>query len=385
MTQSRGKNWAAVVVAAGSGTRFGSDCPKQYALLQGRPVLDYTLTTLKTVGPIALVVNPAHQAFYAPVAARYPGLRIVPGGATRQDSVKNGLKSLMDVHPDYVMVHDAARPLLTSNALLRLQTAVEDGTRNATLAIAVNDTLTRGNDVIDRTGVQAVQTPQAFPYALAMEAHDRTSKNYTDDAGLIFGETGEDISFILGEVENFKITTLGDMDRAGRVLLARLPETRTGLGFDVHPFGERPDSGMISLFGASIPSDKSLVGYSDADAGLHAITDAILGTIGAGDIGVLFPPSDMQWKNADSTIFLHKALEILHDRGGILRHVDIMLLAEEPRIGPHRHVILQRLSQILSLPADAIGLKATTAEKLGFIGRSEGLAVQAVATVRLPA
>ncbi|HEY8964212.1 MAG TPA: 2-C-methyl-D-erythritol 4-phosphate cytidylyltransferase, partial [Alphaproteobacteria bacterium] len=382
MATSQGKNWASIVVAAGAGTRFGTDLPKQYANLAGRPILDYALKALQSVGPIVLVVDPSHQPLYAPLAVKYPNIRIVNGGATRQESVKAGLKRLNDAKPQYVMIHDAARPLLSNDALSRIQSAVEAGAKNATLAVPVIDTLIRGNDVIDRNGVQAIQTPQAFPYDLAMNAHDSAQKNYTDDAGLVFGETGADIQFVQGDAENFKITTPEDLERAERILLARLPETRTGLGFDVHRFGDAPVSGTIKLFGADIPSDKSLIGHSDADAGLHAIADAILGTIGAGDIGLLFPPSDPQWKGMDSAIIVQKALDLLHAKDGVLRHVDIMLMAEEPRIGKHRDVILEKLSNLLSLPSDAIGLKATTTEKMGFIGRSEGLAVQAIVTVR---
>ncbi|NBX65644.1 MAG: 2-C-methyl-D-erythritol 4-phosphate cytidylyltransferase [Proteobacteria bacterium] len=373
--------WATIIVAAGSGQRFGSEMLKQYAPLCGKSVLSYSLETFTKYGPVALVVNPAHAPYF-PVFAS--GVSVVEGGATRQESVRNGLAFLSKFAPANVMIHDAARPLVTTDSITRIKTAIEDGQKAATLALPVADTLMRGSETVDRTGVMAVQTPQAFNFSVIAAAHVKAAgKSYTDDASLVRVEMGVDCTFIEGDAENFKITTQSDLKRAEKIMSSQLTETRVGMGYDVHPFGEAPEDGTIKLFGTAIPSDHKLVGHSDADAGLHAIADAILGTIGAGDIGLHFPPSDPQWRGMDSADIVKKSLELLAVKGGSLVNVDCTLLAEMPRIGPHREAISKRLSDILGLPADAIGLKATTTEKLGYIGRGEGLAVQAIVTVRL--
>ena len=369
--------WGTLIVAAGSGTRFGGGVPKQYAPLCGRPVLSWSLETLGNQGPIVLVVDPGHEAYYAPLIKGL-NVKTIPGGKTRTQSVAAGLKALKGAK--HVLIHDAARPLLDADALTRIKQTIEAGAKAATLSMPVVDTMMRGTDVVDRTDVQAIQTPQAFDFDVVMSAHDQAKKDYTDDTSLVFAEKNIAPVFVQGNADNFKITTQDDLARAEKLLLATYADTRTGMGYDVHRFGP---GDKVRLFGVDIASEMALIGHSDADAGLHAIADAILGTIGAGDIGVLFPPSDPSLKNMDSALIVEKALELLHAKGGILRHVDIMLMAEFPRIGPSREKITARLSQLLSLPEDAIGLKATTTEKMGFIGRGEGLAVQAVATVRM--
>lgn len=374
-------SWGCIIVAGGSGARFGGDIPKQYLPLAGRPVVAWALESLGNQIPAVLVADPAHEAHYRPLLSACPHIRIVAGGATRQDSVLAGLKAFGDQPPRYVMIHDAARPFAPHPSIENLKAVLEGGARSATLAVPVVDTLMRGSDVIDRTGVQAIQTPQAFVYEVLLQAHQSAvGKHYTDDTSLVFGETRIAPHFVPGCPDNFKITTREELSRAEKMIYATYADTRTGLGFDIHTFG--PGS-SVRLFGVDIPSPKSLVGHSDADAGLHAIADAILGTIGAGDIGVLFPPSDPQWKGMDSAVIVEKALSLLQAKGGILVHADIMLMSEFPRIGPHRGQIVARLGEILKLPADAIGLKATTTEKLGAIGRGEGLAVQAIVTVRM--
>jgi len=378
------RQWCTIIVAAGNGQRFGGDVPKQYALLAGKPVLAHSLEIFAAHGPVVLVTDAAHAAFYAPLAKNFSGLTIAHGGTTRQESVQNGLNALQNNAPQFVMIHDAARPLVDADAITRLKAVVENGSKSATLAATVTDTLVRDNTPIDRTGVHAIQTPQAFDYNALKAAHALAAgKTYTDDTTLIKAENGDACTLVESPADNFKITTQADLDRAEKLIYANYADTRTGLGFDVHRFGDAPAGGTIKLFGADIPSDHCLVGHSDADAGLHAIADAILGTIGAGDIGVLFPPSDPQWKGMNSAIIVEKALALLAAKNGFLAHADIMLMAEEPRIGKHRDAITARLSSLLGLPADRIGLKATTTEKMGFIGRSEGLAVQAIVTVRI--
>ena len=376
-------SWGAIIVAAGSGTRFGGEIPKQYAQLAGKPVLSWSLEALSGQGPVVVVASPDHAAFYAPIVQAYPGVTVVAGGLTRQESVLNGLKAFKAA-PKHVMVHDAARPLLDADSVARLKSAVEKGAKSATLAVAVPDTLTRGGKVmIDRTDVHAIQTPQAFDYDVLLGAHEAAKAAYTDDTSLVMAERGITTQLVPGCPDNFKITNANELAWAERLILSEYGDTRTGIAMDFHAFQD--SAGTMRLFGCDIPSPKALVGHSDADAALHAIADAILGTVGAGDIGLMFPPSDPQWKGMDSAQIVQAALKALQRKGGVLRHVDIMLMAEEPRIGKHRDMILARLSQILSLPLDAIGLKATTTEGMGFIGRGEGLCVQAVATVRVKA
>lgn len=376
--------WATIIVAAGNGQRFGGACPKQYAPLAGKPVLAHSLARFAPLGEIALVVDPAHEAYYTPLLAEFPGILIVPGGTTRQQSVREGLRALQPKKPTHILIHDAARPLVDAAAIMRLTSALEKGAPAATLALPIVDTLMRGTETLDRTGVHAIQTPQGFAFNLALDAHEHAGEqNFTDDASLVQHIAGIAPAIVEGHADNFKITGTEDLARAERVILAAHGETRTGIGFDVHQFGEAPANGTIKLFGTDIPNARKLVGHSDADAGLHAIADAILGTIGAGDIGVLFPPSDMQWKGMDSAVIVKEALRRLHEKNGILIHIDIMLVSEEPKIGKHRDAIIARLMQILHLPAENIGLKATTNEKMGFIGRGEGLVVQALATVKV--
>jgi 2-C-methyl-D-erythritol 4-phosphate cytidylyltransferase/2-C-methyl-D-erythritol 2,4-cyclodiphosphate synthase len=373
-------DWGTIIVAGGSGSRFGGAIPKQYAPLAGRPVLAWSLETLADQGPVVIVVDPNHAEYFGPLLKNYPNLKAVAGGATRQQSVMAGLKAFNDNPPRHVLIHDAARPMLPPVCVANLKKTIEGGARSATLAVPVADTLMRGTEVIDRTGVQAIQTPQAFDYELILDAHNTAKDAYTDDTSLVFGERGVVTQFVPGCPDNFKITTQGELAWAEKMLFAEYADTRTGLGFDIHKFGPGTS---VRLFGVDIPSPQALIGHSDADAGLHAIADAILGTIGAGDIGLLFPPSDPQWKGMDSALIVEKALTLLRKKGGFLAHADIMLMSEFPRIGPHRDAIVARLSKILNLPADAIGLKATTTEKLGSIGRGEGLAVQAIVTVRI--
>ncbi|MCB1539051.1 MAG: 2-C-methyl-D-erythritol 2,4-cyclodiphosphate synthase [Rhodospirillales bacterium] len=371
--------WGAVIVAAGGGARFGGALPKQYTTLAGCSVLARAIEAVGHVARCAVVVDPAHAAHYQPILAQYPHIRVVPGGSTRSQSVANGVAAL---DTPYVLVHDAARPLLDPAALARIKAVIEGGAQAATLAVPVSDTLLRGQEIIDRVGVVAIQTPQAFVRDLLLRAHGTAdAQAYTDDASLVYGETRVEAVQVPGNPDNFKITTADDLARAHRILLARADQIRSGFALDFHRFG--PGSG-VRLFGVDLPCDHALIGHSDADAGLHAIADAILGTIGAGDIGMLFSPNDPQWKGMDSARIVARALDLLRARGGILVNADIMLMSEFPRIGPHRAAIVARLSEILGLAPDAIGLKATTTEGMGAIGRGEGVAVQALVSVRVP-
>lgn len=385
MSVSNLNTWAAVIVAAGTGTRFGGQTPKQFMPLLGKPVLAYALDALTPHGPVVIAVDDPNTSPARDIITAYPNATLCKGGNTRQESVKNALKALSAGAPKYVMIHDAARPLIDQASITRLKQFIETGTKSATLSIAVHDTLMRGSDNIDRTNVRAVQTPQAFDFQTIMTAHNQTDNAYTDDASLVHDTLNIPTTHVDGTHDNFKITTQSDFDRAQKTLLASLPETRTGMAFDVHAFGAPgTGEGFVTLCGVQIKCDQPLIGHSDADAPLHALADAILGTIGAGDIGVHFPPTDMQWKGMDSSLIVKKALELLNAKGGVIRHADIMIMSEIPKIGPHREAMQKRLSEILGLPLDAIGLKATTMEQLGFVGRREGLTAQAIVTVRLP-
>jgi len=373
-------SWGTIIVAAGSGTRFGGEIPKQYAQLGGKPVLAWSLEALSGQGQTVVVASPFHADYYQPVIARFPDVTVVAGGETRQESVMAGLQAFKD-KPKYVLIHDAARPLVESRCVARLKQAIEQGARSATLAVPVADTLLReGGEMIDRKGVHAIQTPQAFEYDLLFMAHEMATQTYTDDTTLVKGERGVETALVPGCPDTFKITTANELSWAEKMVNAGA-ETRSGMALDFHAF--KDSDGTMRLFGCDIPSPKAMIGHSDADAALHAIADAILGTVGAGDIGILFPPDDPACKNMDSAQIVETALEKLAEKGGSLRHADIMLMAEYPRINAHRAMILARLSEILKLPADRIGLKATTTEGMGFIGRGEGLAVQALVTVQV--
>lgn len=384
------KPWATLLLAAGSSTRTGGDTPKQYCTLAGKAVLAHAYDSLKNAGcdAITLITQDSHATHLkAALGDRAEKIKIIQGGPDRQASVFNGLKALKDEAPAYVLIHDAARPFLHTGPIKALKQAVEAGAPSATLALKSVDTLyqSEAKQVVDRHYIYALQTPQAFDYNALLSAHTQAPHNvYTDDTSLMHSILNIPPTLIDGHADHFKITTPEDLARAEHLALSRLLNIRTGNGFDVHAFGPPPASGTIRLFGVDIPCEKSLVGHSDADVALHAVADAILGTIGAADIGIHFPPSNAALKGMDSADIVIHALRLLKDAGGVLTHVDLTLLAEMPRINVHRPAILARLSQLLNLPVNAIGLKATTTERLGFVGRGEGVAVQALATVRLP-
>ncbi len=381
-------NCAVIVVGAGRGTRHGGEVPKQYQLLGGTPVFTRTLmaflnhTRINTV--VAVIAEEAAPLF----ASISEGLavRTVFGGASRTASVHAGLMALADTPPDLVLIHDAARPLISQTLITTLIDAADQNTGAApgrTLSDAlkrIDDTAQAGEDV-GRAGLVSVQTPQVFPF----EALNKAYKALADDEDLpddlaVARAAGIKCKIIPGDVDNFKITNPGDLERAERIMQ---PKTKTslcvtGTGYDVHRL--IPGTQMM-LCGVPIKGDLALQGHSDADAALHALTDALLGTIGAGDIGDHFPPSDSQWKNVDSTVFLQKALDLLGQQNARLRHVDLTIICEKPKIKPHREAMCARLGELLGLEPSHISIKATTTEGLGFTGRGEGLAVMATVTV----
>ncbi|WP_448204777.1 bifunctional 2-C-methyl-D-erythritol 4-phosphate cytidylyltransferase/2-C-methyl-D-erythritol 2,4-cyclodiphosphate synthase [Azospirillum sp. sgz302134] len=378
----------ALIVAAGTGQRFGAERPKQYLDLAGRPVLRRTVEAFlrhPQVSAVQVVINPAFRDLYEAAVAGLDLPEPVAGGATRQDSVRNGLERLAESAPDLVLIHDAARPLIAAETVSSVIGAL--GTHPAAIAaVPVADTLKRGRDglvadTVDRAGLWRAQTPQGFRFPDILAAHRATvGLELTDDAA-VAEHAGLPVALVPAREENFKVTTPDDLTRAAQILDSQLSDIRTGMGFDVHRF---TGGDHVTLCGVRVPHTHKLEGHSDADVGLHALTDAILGALCAGDIGSHFPPSDPQWRGADSGLFLRHAGDLVTARGGRIAHVDVTIICERPKVGPHREAMAARIAEILGMPADRVSVKATTTERLGFTGRGEGIAAQAVATVRLP-
>lgn len=381
----------ALIVAAGSGERFGGEKPKQYLTLAGRPLLRHTVAAFlahPAVTAVQVVYQPAHRAYYDEATAGLGLPEPVPGGATRQDSGRLGLERLAcwpGGPPKTVLIHDGARPLVDPGTITRVLAALER-VPAAIAAVPVFDTLKRGEDgltagTVDRAGLWQAQTPQGFHFQTILEAHRRLAgAGLTDDAA-VAEQAGLSVALVPGSPDNIKVTTPDDLERAHRLLGVSLTDVRVGLGFDVHRFAE---GDSVMLCGVSVPHRHRLEGHSDADVALHALTDAILGAIGAGDIGSHFPPSEPCWRGADSTVFLRHAVELVRTRGGVIGHVDVTLICERPKIGPHRAAMVARLAEVLGIAEDRVSVKATTTERLGFTGREEGIAAQAAATVVLP-
>jgi len=377
----------AVIVAAGRGERAGGGVPKQYRRLGGFFVLTRTLLRLlhrEVFDSIIVVVNPADADHIAAVEAELDiKLETIPGGATRTASVRAGLDRARDLGLDAVMIHDAARPFLGDALIDRLVKGLDE--HPAVIpALPVADALFRGEDEtmgdpVSRDGLYAAQTPQAFHLAPLLNAYARLGDTALPDDAAVIRAAGGEVALVAGEAENFKLTTQADFIRAERQIMSETI-TVTGQGYDVHRL-ETADS--MWLCGIEIKAGLGLVGHSDADAGLHALTDAVLGAAGAGDIGQHFPPSDPQWKGAASDAFLLHAIKLLKEAGGELVHADITLIAERPKIGPHRDAMRARVAELTGLPEARVNIKATTTEKLGFTGRGEGLAAQAIVTARL--
>lgn len=391
----------ALVVAAGRGHRFGGDLPKQYRRLAGRPLLRQCLERLAAqpgVDAVRVVIHPDDRTLYDEAAAGLDLLEPCAGGAERQDSVRLGLRSLAALPggaPQRVLIHDGARPFPGAGVLARLLAALE-AAEGAIPALPVTDTLKRGHagpggaplcgETVPRDGLWRAQTPQAFRFAAILAAHEALAgEALTDDAALA-ERAGLRVALVAGEEDNFKVTTQEDLERAERLLAAAsgggVLETRVGNGFDVHRFGPGES---VMLCGVPVAHDRGLVGHSDADVGLHALTDALLGAIGAGDIGQHFPPSEPRWRGADSSAFLAHAASLLAARGGRILNLDVTLICERPKVGPHREAMRARIAEILRLPLERVSVKATTTEGLGFTGRREGIAAQASVAVALPA
>lgn len=384
----------ALIVAAGAGERVGGAVPKQYFKFEGKTLLERTVEVFLShprISGVRVVIARSHHPTYKKALFGKTLFPPVIGGENRQESVRRGLQALKHANPARVLVHDAARPLVTHALIDRMIDALA-AHKAAIPAIPVADTLRyMSNDeskTITREQLYAVQTPQAFHYEALLAAHEQLAGlGLTDDAAL-FEKLGKQMTRVDGEANNFKITTQADMERFMEILAAQA-ETRTAMGYDVHrllphasdvPMTQR----YIRLCGVNIPHSHYLEGHSDADVGLHALVDALLGTMSEGDIGSHFPPEDKRWKGADSSRFLMHAFELLSKRSGQIIHLDLTLICEAPKIAPHREAMRGYISKLLKLDIGRISIKATTTEKLGFEGRAEGIAAQAIATVRLP-
>ena len=399
---------AALIVAAGRGHRVGGPLPKQYRQLAGRAVLGHSVHRFAThpgIDRVRVVINPTDRTLYDEAVRESGGvedaalLAPVAGGATRQDSVRNGLESLAESPPDLVLIHDGARPLVSAAVIDGALDALE-GHDGALPALAVSDSLKRAapgsvviTGAVPREGLWRAQTPQGFRYPAILDAHRAAAGSALTDDAAVAEQAGLSVALTPGDEDNLKITTERDFARAERILAARgghdvaaaaeaAFETRVGMGFDVHRFGS---GDHLMLGGVAVPHAHGVISHSDGDVVLHAIVDALLGAMAAGDIGTHFPPTDEAWRDAESARFVAHALKLLAERGGRLSHVDVTVICQRPKIGPHRQAMLARLSDVLGMDPARISLKATTTERLGFTGRGEGIAAQAVATVRLPA
>jgi 2-C-methyl-D-erythritol 4-phosphate cytidylyltransferase / 2-C-methyl-D-erythritol 2,4-cyclodiphosphate synthase len=391
---------AVLVVAAGRGSRVGPGLPKQYRDLADRPLLAHTLINLINSSPdsrILCVIHADDRASYDQAVARLAPeararlLEPVAGGATRQASVRAGLEALARNHPgpDIVLIHDGARPFATADLIARARLAALSHSA-AVPGLMPTDTIKEVDEegcvvaTPSRAMLRSVQTPQAFRFDLILAAHRRAADEgqdgLTDDAA-IAEWAGHSVHVFEGESGNMKITRPEDLAAAEARLIRDLADVRTGQGFDVHAFGP---GDHVWLGGLKIAHSHGLLGHSDADVLSHAITDALLGAIGDGDIGAHFPPSDPQWRGAASSIFLAAAVQKIRDRGGMIAHLDATIICERPKIGPHRDAIRAKLAEIIGISLDRVAIKATTSERLGFTGREEGMAALAIATVRLP-
>lgn len=376
----------AIIVAAGRGLRAGAGSPKQLRFLAGKPVIAHAVDSLlahAAIGQVQLVIHPDDAADIADATVGRVLRPPVFGGATRRESVLNGLRALAtDAGPDdIVLVHDAARPTIPGAVIDRLIAALRDGGTQGTIPVLpVVDSLVRDGETVERAGLNRVQTPQAFRFAPLLAAHEGwQGPEPTDDAAMLRA-TGHPVSEVPGDERLAKLTTSADFQIA-EARLAQTMRVRTGFGYDVHRFGP---GDHVWLGGIHVAHDRGLIGHSDADVGLHAIVDALLGTLGEGDIGSHFPPSDPRWRGAPSHLFVDHARQRVQTRGGCIDHVDLTIVCEAPKVGPLRETMRQRIAALLRLPLTSVSVKATTTERLGFTGRGEGIAAQAIATVRIP-
>jgi 2-C-methyl-D-erythritol 4-phosphate cytidylyltransferase/2-C-methyl-D-erythritol 2,4-cyclodiphosphate synthase len=370
----------AIIVAAGRGTRAGGDLPKQWQMLNGQPVLAHTLAAFAGL-PRVLVIHPDDRARAEAIAG---DAQIVEGGATRDASVMNALLALEGRGVAHVLIHDGARPLVSAAVIDRVRGAL-DASPAAAPALAVTDALWTGTQGLvsgtrDRTGLYRAQTPQGFHYDAILAAHRAHPGGAADDVE-VARATGLAVTIVEGDENNLKLTFPGDFDRAAAIMKGRGMDLRLGNGFDVHAFCE---GDHVWLCGVKVPHGKGLLGHSDADVGMHALTDAIYGALAMGDIGRHFPPSDPQWKGAESHIFLRHAANLAREHGYAIANCDVTLICERPKIGPHAEAMRAALADIMGVEVGRVSVKATTSEQLGFTGREEGIAAIATAALMKP-
>ncbi len=388
MTSTAQKSAVALIVAAGSGTRAGGGLPKQYRRIGGEAVIARAFDALAShprISQVHIVIGSGQENLLASALAGRRPASVSPGGATRRDSVVAGLQAIAaSGAPDIVLIHDAARPFLPAAVIDRLLDALEQQP-GAVPTLPVVDTLVRNDDgalgdTVPREGLARVQTPQAFHFDAILAAHrDWPDAHEATDDAQVARLAGLAVAVVTGDPMLEKLTHEADFTAAGQRLAATMIP-RTAMGFDVHAFTE---GDHVMLCGLRIPHTQALAGHSDADVGLHALTDALLGTIADGDIGSHFPPSDPRWRGADSGQFLEHAASLVAAKGGVIDHVDITIMCEAPKVGPHRDAMRQRVADLLKLPLHRVSVKATTTEKLGFTGRGEGMAAHAIASVRV--
>jgi 2-C-methyl-D-erythritol 4-phosphate cytidylyltransferase/2-C-methyl-D-erythritol 2,4-cyclodiphosphate synthase len=373
---------AVLIVAAGKGARAGTDLPKQYERLAGKPMLRRTVEAFRGYA-VQVVIGPGQEDLAAEALAGLALPAPVQGGATRQESVKLGLEALAENAPDFVLIHDAARPLISCKVTEDVVKALEAGADGALPMLAASDTLRRRSadgrwTLVPRDNLYRAQTPQGFVYDKILKAHrDHAREDVTDDVALA-ELAGMKVEMVEGEEKNIKVTRKEDFALAESFLGSG--DVRSASGYDVHRFVE---GDHIWLCGVKVAHTHALEGHSDADVGLHAITDALLGAIGEGDIGQHFPPTEARWKGAPSWKFLDHAASLVAARGGVINHVDVTIICERPKVGPHRDAMKAKIAEILKIDPGRVSVKATTTEGLGFTGRREGIAAQAIATVRL--
>lgn len=378
---------AVLIVAAGKGVRAGTELPKQFERLAGKPMLRRTVEAFLGY-PVQVVIGPGQNALAASALAGLSLPAPVPGGATRQELVRLGLEALARDAPDFVLIHDAARPLVSRKVTEDVVRALEAGADGALPMLAASDTLRRRTadghwTLVPRDNLYRAQTPQGFVYNKILKAHrDHAKEDVTDDVALA-ELAGLKVAMVEGEEKNIKVTRKEDFALAESFLSPNINQggdVRSASGYDVHKFTE---GDHIWLCGIKVAHTHALEGHSDADVGLHAITDALLGTVGEADIGQHFPPTDARWKGAPSWKFLDHAAGLVRAKGGVINHVDVTIICERPKIGPYRDAMKLKIAEILNIDPGRVSVKATTTEGLGFTGRREGIAAQATATVRL--
>ncbi len=381
----------ALIVAAGRGSRMGESTPKQYLTIAGKPVLRHTIDAFLShprIKKLYVVIHPDDKALYEQAVEGLDLPTPIIGGAERYDSVFNGLNLLADKAPQAVLIHDAARPCVSHDVIDRVVAGLE-ASPAVIPALVVSDTLkysqnNRVERTVDRQNLYRAQTPQGFHFSAIYSAYLLAKEAFFTDDASVCEHAAIPVTVVAGEERNLKITTKDDMQRAESLIaVQKLPDIRTGMGFDVHRFcsPKAVTDNTIAICGIHVPHERSLEAHSDGDVGLHSLVDAMLGAIGAGDIGQHFPPTDPQWKDADSAAFVRHAASLVAQAGGHVNNVDITIIGERPKVGPHREAMRKRIASLLSLGLDRVNVKATTTEQLGFTGRKEGLAAQAVVSI----